>query len=1465
MKTTLRWTALGLCLLIAALGCDDGAGGGPADDGVDAAVDAEATAGEAGGGAEARADATPAPAVDAEAPTPVDAAVRVDPGNVEFESTPAADSASATAAFTFRAAVEGATTECRLDAAEAEPCESPVAITDLEDGPHVFAARAVLGGRAGPWAEVAWTVDTIAPTVTIDAAPDAVTPAADVEVAFSADEPVAFQCALGGDAPAPCGSPWRVAALGEGAHTLVISATDAAGHTGEATAAWVVDRTAPETVLDEAPPPRVGVEPISLTFHAPDEPDARFECALDDAGFAPCESPWMIAALADGPHMGLVRALDVAGNADPSPARAEWTVDAAAPETVILSAPDARTSDDAAAFQLGPAGNTFECAVDGADFAPCELAPRYTGMAEGPHVFRARATDDLGNTDPTPARHEWIVDRTGPTARIVTGPAPFDRSATPVVELEADEPEATFECALDGGAFAPCPATHPLLGLDEGPHTIAARGVDSLGNAGPESAPWSWVTDRIAPETEIRSAPDAHTGSPDATVVFGADEAATFECRIDAGAWAQCESPLELVGLAAGPHTLDVRATDAAGNVDDTEARAAWIVWIGAPETEIRGGPDALTRERSATFELGPEGHAFECRLDDQPWQRCAALWAFDGLPDGVHRFEVIAIDPVGNRDPEPAAHTWTIDTRPPVLTALLEPPAHTPEPAVRIAWEADEPSTFECQHDDLPPEPCNSPRVEFALDEMPHAASVWGTDAAGNRSEPLVFRWTVDATPPNTVIVEVPPPAWASGDATFRIEPAGLTYECSLDFGETWAPCPEAHSVEGLEDGFYDLWARATDRAGNVDATPASWDWVVDRAAPTAIIEAGPPARTVERAAELAWDADEPGCTFECALDGADWSPCEPPLRLEGLEEAAHALAIRATDAAGNVQPQPTVHAWTIDKTPPAAPPVVAWPGDGTVLLEWPRVSEDEAAYRVERAVGPDGAWAPAHEGWLAWRATDDGGQLWLDGDDPAEVISNGTVFRYRVRVRDLSDFESEWSAPVEATPTLEGTWAVVPDVPVRAWHAAALPTGKIIMWQSGSQMRLFDPETETYGEAFQSPTNKFCSGMSMLADGRLLAVGGHESPTDVDGHRDWLGLPSAEIFDPFTETWTAIDDMPGGPRWYPTARTLIDGTVLVVGGIDQRFAHPHGNPNMDLYDPATNTWQTVAPRSNTLARTFPRNFYRPDGRMMWVGGQRATLVMDMESYAFTGAGQMSSGRGGGGFATMLGSGEVLYIGGGSNLATAELYDPDTGGWTRTPDMVSGRVYPNTALMPDGRVLITGGRTGNANVLDTEIYDRDANVFTSVGDYNYTHEYHSILLPFRDGRFIAAGDQLEAEIFTPWYLNAGPRPAITGAPEVIDHLLPFEVTVEGKLPVEGFSLVRIGGVTHAINSDQQYVTPMMEDLGDGRWRLTVMDNGYVAPPGYYMLWAMDGRGVPSRAVSVRLTIPTPPVLAPEP
>ncbi len=353
------------------------------------------------------------------------------------------------------------------------------------------------------------------------------------------------------------------------------------------------------------------------------------------------------------------------------------TPDTTAPDTQIDSGPSGPTGDATPSFEFSSEpGATFECRVDTDDFSSCSSPETVAALTDGPHTFEVRATDSVGNTDPTPATTSFTVDTTPPDTQIDSGPSGPTGDATPSFEFSS-EPGATFECRVDTDDFSSCSNPETVAALTDGPHTFEVRATDSVGNTDPTPATTSFTVDTTPPDTQIDSGPSGPTGDATPSFEFSSEPGATFECRVDTDDFSSCSNPETVAALTDGPHTFEVRATDSVGNTDPTPATTSFTVDTTPPDTTIDSGPSGIITTDEATFTFSgtpaTDTAKIQCRIDSGPFADCTSPKTFTGLSDGPHTAEFRAEDAIGNQDPTPATRSFTVN--PPVVDPPVDPP----------------------------------------------------------------------------------------------------------------------------------------------------------------------------------------------------------------------------------------------------------------------------------------------------------------------------------------------------------------------------------------------------------------------------------------------------------------------------------------------------------------------------------------------------------------------------------------------------------------------------------------------------------------------------------------------------------------------------------------------------------------------------------------------------------------------
>ena len=393
---------------------------------------------------------------------------------------------------------------------------------------------------------------------------------------------------------------------------------------------------------------------------------------------------------------------------------------------------------------------TPECAVEAAEctpstygsVSPADLEAFATWLGEQPDLV-VRTIGQVAN------------DKTPPTTSIACDGAPcssrpYNKAVS--VSLSATDSESMVEkttYTTDGSSPTISSATYTEPITVSQTTTLKFRSWDVRENAEPVRSQTITV-DTIPPLTTIEAKPPGDSNSAKASFSFKANEPATFECKLDAGAFKACSSPEAVSALADGSHTFEVKATDTAGNLQTSPPSYTWTVDTIPPLTTIEAKPPGDSNSAKASFSFkANEPATFKCKLDAGAFKACTSPHVVSGLADGSHTFRVRATDVAGNVEASPPSVEWIVDTTPPVTTFESEPLISTNSTGVSVAFSANEPATFRCSLDEGESASCSSPHTATGLSVGWHILRVQATDAAGNVEHPPVsYTWTVSPLP---------------------------------------------------------------------------------------------------------------------------------------------------------------------------------------------------------------------------------------------------------------------------------------------------------------------------------------------------------------------------------------------------------------------------------------------------------------------------------------------------------------------------------------------------------------------------------------------------------------------------------------------------------------------------------------------------------------------------------------------
>ncbi len=259
-------------------------------------------------------------------------------------------------------------------------------------------------------------------------------------------------------------------------------------------------------------------------------------------------------------------------------------------------------------------------------------------------------------------------------------------------------------------------------------------------------------------------------------------------------------------------------------------------------------------------------------------------------------------------------------------------------------------------------------------------------------------------------------------------------------------------------------------------------------------------------------------------------------------------------------------------------------------------------------------------------------------------------------------------------------GEWAPLQNLPFAPVHSILLPTGKVMIYRRDDSL-LWDPVDASLTTLAQFGYDPLCTGHVLIADGRVMFTGGNIAPN--------VGEAFARYYDPFRSTFTSLPDM-AAARWYPSQVTLANGDVATISGDIDNVR----NLIPEVWEVNTGTWRILSDASLNLP-LYPAAFLAPNGKVFVAAESSSYLDTSGTGGWEAVASRQASGRDNYGSACMYDVGKVIYTGGGdAPIATSEAIELNAAApaWSFVAPMPEPRRQQNTTILPDRRVLVTGG-----------------------------------------------------------------------------------------------------------------------------------------------------------------------------
>jgi hypothetical protein len=717
------------------------------------------------------------------------------------------------------------------------------------------------------------------------------------------------------------------------------------------------DTTAPETTVTAFEP--TPTTDMSADFEFVASEAATFQCSIDGDVWIGCRSPLASYNIPYGPHELRVRAIDAAGNVDPTPASSTWFVDAVGPE-VTIAGPYRRTVTSSTFTLTGTASDpstvqsvtwTSTTGLSGTANGTAAWSADAIPLAAGENVFTVTAVDGLGNV----ASGMAVITRSTTAPRVsinsptnATSFATKNTTATLAGQaFSGGQGVASVTWRTDAGASGTATGTTswsaPSIPLSPDRTVVTVTATDNLGNS-------SFDIVTINRDT---TAPTIQITEPESTLVYdgtwltgtAADENGIREVR-----WSTSDGrsggtygpgtywETSSISVGAGPLTITVTATDNAGNtasdtITVTGDHADPTLRVTTPATDtVTTSAATVSIAGTAADNHGVKAVTWWSTSGASGTADGQESWSVDSIPLNPTwaTYVVVTVEDLVGRKRDTTI-TFYRDTTAPRIAITSPSSADSfatnastiavggtmsdDYTVASVAWSANGSSGTATATGTTT---WNIPAV--ALVAGANTVTLTATDRAGHTATDTIIIVRDNTAP--TVAITSPT---SDGTLTTTASSVTLGGTAGDDVGLAGVYWHESHlsvfTATGttswsmkpipLSEGVNVLTVYARDTAGNYgDATITV---TRDSTPPQTAFSSSEPATTADPTGDFELGSSETSSTFQCSLDGAPFAACTSPYTTPPLADGPHELAVRATDAAGNSDATPVTHSWTV------------------------------------------------------------------------------------------------------------------------------------------------------------------------------------------------------------------------------------------------------------------------------------------------------------------------------------------------------------------------------------------------------------------------------------------------------------------------------------------------------------------------------------------------------------------------